>query len=442
MNKQTLEKPQNKNSTTFLPLLGKKLSGQTLTPQSVNKGRNVSSPNYGHNFSDVQVKSPSFKQSCPLAISAPAKSPFGGACHSGVPHMQLKLNIGQPGDKYEQEADRVASYVVNERSILPALTSRERSAVQIQRQETKKGKTEGEKYKEAAKKTGEAFLETSIGKNITDKAKKVGENFISTLPGKIIAGAAATGAVSAIVAKNAELPIQLPEIPLDKVTPGLSMKITYKGPVRNPTDASIAFSYKFGGEKKGSKKPIQTKGEQFREETARMADEQNKFRESMKTPEQKAEDDAFMQFYILKQTQDSTSPLYIPGILPKKEVTNLQEKKEEEKAPLQRKEGNSSKNTTGSPALVNNVLHSSGQALDPVTRNFMESRIGHDFSKVRLHTDTNAAKSARSINAHAYTAGRNIVFGSDRFKPGKKSGRRLLAHELTHVIQQDKVLSH
>lgn len=86
---------------------------------------------------------------------------------------------------------------------------------------------------------------------------------------------------------------------------------------------------------------------------------------------------------------------------------------------------------------MQNVIHSSGQPIDPATRNFMESHFGHDFSKVRIHTDSNAAKSARAINAHAYTAGQNIVFGSDKFKPETKHGRSLLAHELTHVIQQN-----
>ena len=437
MNSRTFAEPKNKNSTTFAPVFGKKLPDRIFTPESVNKVHELSSPNFGRNFGDVKVESPSLKQSRPLSLSGPDHYPFSGACHTCTPRFQTKMKINQPGDKYEQEADRVASYVVNETSLVPKLTSRERSALPIQRQEIKKGTTEEEKYKEAAKKTGEAFLETPIGKRITDKAKELGEDFVSTLPGKIVAGTVAAGAVGAIVAKNAELPIQPPAIPLDKVTPGLSMKITYKGPVRNPTDASIAFTYKFGGEKKGSKKPTKTKSEQFREETARMAYEQYKFRESMKTPEQKAEDEAFMQWYIVKQTQDPSSPLYIPGIVPKKEASKIEEKKEEEKAPLQRKEANSCESTTGTPSIVHNVLRSSGHPLDPVTRNFMESRFGHDFSEVRLHTDSNAAKSARSINAHAYTAGQNIVFGSDRFKPDTKSGRRLLAHELTHVIQQD-----
>lgn len=66
----------------------------------------------------------------------------------------------------------------------------------------------------------------------------------------------------------------------------------------------------------------------------------------------------------------------------------------------------------------------------------MESRLGHDFSQVRVYTDSEAAKSARSVNALAFTVGSKVVFGSGQFKPNTSEGQRLLAHELTHVVQQ------
>jgi len=78
-----------------------------------------------------------------------------------------------------------------------------------------------------------------------------------------------------------------------------------------------------------------------------------------------------------------------------------------------------------------------GRALDRATRTFFEPRFGHDFSDVRVHIDGSAARSARAVNAMAYTAGRDIVFGSGAYSPGTDLGRRLLAHELTHVVQQD-----
>lgn len=88
------------------------------------------------------------------------------------------------------------------------------------------------------------------------------------------------------------------------------------------------------------------------------------------------------------------------------------------------------------PPIVHDVLHSSGQRLDRATRSFMESRFGHDFSGVRVHTDDRAAASARSVNALAYTVGRDVVFGAGQYAPATMAGKRLLAHELTHVVQQ------
>ena len=89
------------------------------------------------------------------------------------------------------------------------------------------------------------------------------------------------------------------------------------------------------------------------------------------------------------------------------------------------------------PGIVHEVLRMPGQPLDAATRRFIEPRLGHDFSRVRIHADAIAAQSAGSVHALAYTAGRHIVFGSGQYAPGTVGGRRLLAHELTHVVQQD-----
>src|SRR5205823_2267360 len=88
------------------------------------------------------------------------------------------------------------------------------------------------------------------------------------------------------------------------------------------------------------------------------------------------------------------------------------------------------------PPVVHNVLRSPGQALEPGTRAFMEPRFGHDFSQVRVHTDAQAAESARAVNALAYTVGQDVVFGVGQYAPRTLEGKRLLAHELTHMVQQ------
>ena len=77
-----------------------------------------------------------------------------------------------------------------------------------------------------------------------------------------------------------------------------------------------------------------------------------------------------------------------------------------------------------------------GRPLDDSTREFMESRLGHDFSGVRIHTDSKATESAKAVQAHAYTVGNDVVFQSDRYAPETDAGKRMLAHELTHVVQQ------
>jgi Domain of unknown function (DUF4157) len=85
---------------------------------------------------------------------------------------------------------------------------------------------------------------------------------------------------------------------------------------------------------------------------------------------------------------------------------------------------------------IDAVLRSPGGALDSGTREFMEAGFGYDFSSVRVHNDTAAADSSRSIDANAYTIGQDVVFGAGKYSPGSSEGRRLIAHELTHVVQQ------
>jgi len=91
---------------------------------------------------------------------------------------------------------------------------------------------------------------------------------------------------------------------------------------------------------------------------------------------------------------------------------------------------------TEAPSRVHEALRSPGQPLETATRAFMEPRFGHDFSRVRVHTGGAAQQSSQALNARAYTIGPNIVFGPGQFAPHTEPGRRLLAHELTHVIQQ------
>jgi hypothetical protein len=110
---------------------------------------------------------------------------------------------------------------------------------------------------------------------------------------------------------------------------------------------------------------------------------------------------------------------------------------EEKPKMLQAKPAGSAQDAVGdAPPIVHEALRSPGQPLDAAARAFFEPRFGHDFSTVRVHSDGSVASSAHAVNARAYTRGDRIVFGAGQYSPDSDDGRRLLAHELAHVVQQ------
>lgn len=327
------------------------------------------------------------------------------------------------------------------------------SASGMQREETKPAPPKPNNYDEAVKKIVDALKETAVAKELKAKAAEMGKDFVASVDGKVIVGSALGGALAAIIATNSELPIQIPELPLDFIAPGLKAKITWEGPARNPTNAGLVLTtgggVKFGAsysntpasagkpaEQKGGlsltiplggsseKKKGPSESEKFRAETAHLAGEQAKFREGLKTPAERADDKAFLDAYTRSKLSDPSNPLGLPGL------------KKKEESLLMRKESNESSGGRITPPIVNDVLQSPGQSLDPGTRRFMEAGFGYDFGNVRVHQDSRADASARSVSAHAYTVGEDIVFGAGRFAPSSQEGQRLIAHELAHVVQQ------
>ena len=103
---------------------------------------------------------------------------------------------------------------------------------------------------------------------------------------------------------------------------------------------------------------------------------------------------------------------------------------------IRRFAGQATEGADTAPASVDQALASPGRPLEPTLLQDMEQRFGHDFSRVRVHSDAEAEQSARDVSAYAYTVGHNVVFGAGRFAPDTYEGRRLIAHELTHVVQQ------
>jgi len=373
--------------------------------------------------------------------------------------VQTKLAVNAPGDKYEREADRMADAVMagKEENVERRTSNVER---RIQREE--KTPPPKDNYEEARKKALDALQETPIAKQLKAKAEEMGAEFLSSVEGKVVAGTALGGALAGIIASNSEFPVGIPELPLDFIAPGLKAKITWEGPSQNPTAAGLvltsASGVSVGGsytstpaspgkpaeQKAGlsltiplggsSKKKGPSEKERFRAETARLAAEQAKIREGQKSAGERAEDKAFLNDYVRSKLNDPLNPLALPG-LGRPLVPGPERKKEEE--PLLRKASSESASIGTAPPIVDEVLQSPGQPLDPATRRFMEGRFDHDFGNVRVHRDDRAEASARAVNAHAYTVGAHLVFDAGRYSPATSAGQRLLAHELAHVVQQD-----
>ncbi len=112
---------------------------------------------------------------------------------------------------------------------------------------------------------------------------------------------------------------------------------------------------------------------------------------------------------------------------------------EEEQEPMQMKAASGQAQHVGTHLADQvNSLRGGGQALSQSVRNFFEPRFGYDFSRVRIHNDAQAANVSRSLNARAFTVGQDVAFASSQYSPETSQGKKLLAHELTHVVQQGK----
>lgn len=116
----------------------------------------------------------------------------------------------------------------------------------------------------------------------------------------------------------------------------------------------------------------------------------------------------------------------------------FRQKRDEDEEKILMKNDSGASSGIEAPPVVNEAIRSTGHPLDTGTRKFFEPRFGHDFKDVRIHTDDVAARSARAIHAQAYTIGNDIVLDSDFYRMNSYSAKTLLAHELAHVVQQNK----
>ncbi len=226
---------------------------------------------------------------CPLKLPSPALCPTGGACHACPAPLQAKLTVNEPGDPYEQEADRIAEEVMRQ-------------------------------------------------------------------PGPVVG----------------EPPIQ---------------------------------------------RQCQDCDEEVRRQPAALEEEEE-------------EEEAPVQ---AKPVAGTITPLI------QRQTASVEEEEEEEEVEAKGMPGATPQMTPAGQAQVN-ALRGGGQPLPAPLRSFFEPRFGHDFRGVRVHADAAAATTAQAVRARAFTLGRDVVFGSGQYAPETESGRKLLAHELVHVVQQGEPL--
>src|SRR5262245_18921750 len=336
--------------------------------------------------------------------------------------------VSRPHDPDERQAERAADVVGRGGSVAGWSFSSVSPRAEVQRQEVVKEKTDEEKKKEALTKTADALAETPQGKALKDKVLadplvKTVKDAVTSTPGLIATGAAAAGSVAALGAAGKALPFQPPEIPLDRITPGLSVKVTYEGPVNAPTFVGLTVTYKEQGPK-GKKTP---ESDKIAADVARLKAQQELFKPQGQKAAEKQQEDELVQAWIRSQSGLPGVQIPLVGTLPKPEEAA----KKEETTPVQPSPASPSAEVPAH-ANVEGALTTSGRPLDARTRHSMEARFGYDFSGVRVHDDASAA----AIDAAAYTVGEDIVFAPGRFEPSSPKGQHLIAHELAHVVQQ------
>lgn len=352
------------------------------------------------------------------------------------------VRVNTPGDLYEHEADRVADRVSRgERISGWSLSSTSLGRVQRQTVPPPDGQTDPSKplsKDDMIKKVGEALLQTKEGKAAVNAIKrdplvKSTIDFFSTPAGIVIGGAAATGVVAGLAAAKQPLPMQIPKLPLDFIHPGLGIQLKYEGPVNHPSAAFITLSFTPTAKKTDDRPNYRAEADQIRASLDMFHD---------KHPGH-AQDNPAQGAVAIPQQQGSASPKQpvaaappVPDVITGADAAAKPEDKKREEPDVQRKAEVTPDAGVAHTGGVGDVLSSHGRPLDTDARQYMESHIGFDFRNVRVFTDSRAAVSARSLKARAYTVGSNIVFAPGMFKPETSSGRKLLAHELTHVVQQ------
>jgi len=359
------------------------------------------------------------------------------------PLVQAKLNVSRPGDRYEQEADRIADQVMR----MPA--------PQVQRQAMPEEEEEDEtlQMKPLSTQITPLVQRETIDEE-EDKEEDVpvhmGSIGITGLPSAPSEGSDArgyTGPTAVVpgptnlsqtnVKPDAETLNQwrLEGLMLGKRPEQMSIWNLPREAAREKLDKSLeGIALKWGMNpvllKKVVRSGLKGLGKKALEAAMKEIAPDPNVEEGLK----KDLDD------LWKERQELEKKINIGGGKKGEALQRqaLTEEKEDEEELLQAKRADAQAPavTSSTEAAIRSVRQGGGKPLDAATRAFMEPRFGHDFSQVRVHTDSRAAAAARAVNARAFTVGHDIVLGAGQYAPETTAGQRLLAHELTHVAQQ------
>ncbi len=324
--------------------------------------------------------------------------------------IQPKLKIGKPGDKYELEADRIADQVMSMPEMSDCLECKENGEKPVQTKPITTQITPLVRRQVDTEEEEEEPIQAKLDASILQKQVEPEEEEepIQTRP--ISEQLIPLAQRQAEEEEEEEEEEELQAKPItEQITPLVQRQEEEEEeeePIQSKLDSPILQKQVEPEEEE--EEPIQTKpiSEQITPVVQRQTEEEEE------EPIQAQLDSSILQ----KQIEP-----------------------EEEEEPVQTK-GNSSNAAVVTPGIESSInsLRGKGQPLSESTRNYFEPRFGDDFSHVRIRADSKAAETAKSINARAFTTGKNVVFGAGQYSPDTSYGRNLLAHELTHVIQQNK----
>ncbi len=382
--------------------------------------------------------------------------------------VQAKLNIGKSDDKYEREADRMADKVVNKTGLLGS-----EAFIPPKSNIQKKGNEEQEVQKQAV---DEQIQEKSLLHEITPLVQRKEEEIQEKADEEV-----QEKQEEEIQEKTKEEPIQTkvteeepiqqkeesdiqPKLDSDRTT---DQKIQRKiDVIQQKADEEVQEKQEEEIQEKTEEEPIQTKATeeepiQQKEESdiqpkldsdravdqkiqrkidviQQKADEEVQEKQEEEIQE-KTEEEPIQQ----KEESDIQAKLDSDRTVDQKiqrKIDVIQQKADEEVQQKEENEVQKKSDETGSntSALEQNLARSKGggSSMDPTTKNQMESGFGTDFSGVKIHNDSNAVQMNKELGAQAFTNGNDIYFNEGKYNPTTKSGQHLLAHELTHTVQQ------